>query len=432
MLERYTLPEMGQHFTDVAIWDACRDVELAAVRARVLLGLNSDEDVAAILQRTPVITPAVVDRIKERERTTDHDVAAFVDIMQEDIASPDSRWFHYGLTAADVTDTALGLRLTRASDLLIEVGEKLLATMCARAREFRYTPTAGQTHGQQAEIITFGVRLSNWAMMIERALSTLRLAREEIAVGTLSGPCGTYTNVDPEIEGAVCLALGLQPIMATQVIPRDLHANLTYACARLANSIAQFSFNTRIMATSQYGEVQEKTRPGQKGSTSMPHKRNPIKTEQFTGLAREFHGYLVTALQDVVLLFERDISHSAPERIFLADAMILAHYVTVKAEQVLADLIVKTDRMELNIEGGLELMYTQTVLNALMDGGMERDQAYRIIQMLSFKAIDENRPLRAILEEEQVGGLSPARLDDIFDQGQMLRYCDLIIDQLPR
>lgn len=431
MIPRYTFPEMGDLFTDVAQWEAARKVELAAVLARQMLGQISQEDHDIVAFNTPVVTEQIVREIAEREATTDHDMAAFVDVMQSYIDHLASRWFHYGLTSADVTDTAICFRLVKAADLLIEVVEKLLLTLCERAREFAATPTAGRTHGQHAEVITFGVRLTNWALMVERALVTLILARDEIAVGKLSGACGTYTNIEPEVEELVCKALGLQPITATQVIPRDLHAHLIYACVRLGDAIGDISFNLRVMASTEYGEVEEGRRPGQKGSSAMPHKRNPIKTEQLDGLARTLRGYLVSSLEQVELLFERDISHSAPERIVLADALILAHYMTVTAERVLSRLVVNPVRMQTNIDSSLGLMYTQTVLTAMIDGGRERDDAYRVVQALAFRALEEKRPLRELLSGSAEVRLSEERLDAIFDQDHMLRHAGMIIERLP-
>ncbi len=432
MIERYAKTAMSRLFTVKEQWATALQVEVAAVVARAQLGQITDEDRDAVLRGVPQeITDEIVAQISEREAKIDHDVAAFVDVMQSYIDHDASRWFHYGLTSADITDTALCLRLTEAADLLIGEAYELLSALCVRAREFADVPTAGRTHGQHAEVITFGVRLANWAFMVERSIDTLVQARDEIAVGKLSGACGTYSNIDPEVENIVCGELGLRPITATQVVPRDLHANLVYACVRLGGAIGHISFNLRIMASTEYGEVEEGRRPEQKGSSAMPHKRNPIKGEQLDGLARVLRGNLVSSLEEVELLFERDISHSAPERIVLADTLILCHYMTVTMVTVLSRLVVKPARMQLNIDRGLGLMYTQTVLTSLIDQGMLRDDAYRLVQSLAYQAIEENRPFRELLNESTEVMLTSDELDTIFDQSRLLAHVGDIIDRLP-
>ncbi len=432
MHPRYSKPEMTRHFTDVAKWDAVLDVELAAIRARSDLGQIPEADAIAILQHAPRITEAIIAQIAEREAVTDHDVAAFVDVLAEAIGGDEARWFHYGLTSSDVTDTALCRQLTWASDTLIAAGDVLLTSLCRRAREFATTPCAGRTHGQHAEIITFGVRIANWAHMVDRALATLRLANQAIQVGKLSGACGTYSNIDPEVERLTCENLALTPVVATQVIPRDLHLDLLHACSKLGNAIGHIYFNLRLMAITEIGEVEEGRRPGQKGSSAMPHKRNPIKGEQLDGLARTLRGYYQMASQDVELLFERDISHSAPERIYLPDALTLTHYMTVTATSVFDLLVVNSSRMRLNIERGLGLMYTQTALTALIDDGWQRDDAYRCIQRLASRAIEENRPLSDLLVLSDEAHTGIEQLQRIFSEAHMLRNTHLIIESLPR
>ncbi len=425
------LPAMGSLFTPEAIWGAVRRVELAAVAARASLGQISEADELVVMAGTPVVTRAIVREISARERVTDHDVAAFVDVMQKHIADPAARWFHFGLTSADVTDTALSLRLCAAADLIIGEASTLLAELCGMARNYRMVLTAGRTHGQHAEIITFGVRLANWAFMVERALRSLEAARSEMTVGKLSGACGTYTNIDPRVEAEVCRTLGLMPITATQVIPRDLHANLVSACVRLGNAIGQITFNLRIMASTEYGEVEEGRRPGQKGSSAMPHKHNPIRCEQLDGLARPLRGYLVSSLEDVELLFERDISHSGPERIVLPDALILTHYMAVTMTTVLRRLVVHEDVMAENVKRSLGLMFSATVLSELVADGTQRDDAYRRVQALAEAAVAQRRSLRYMLEEADDLALTPAQLDAMFDTGRFTAHVDEIISRLP-
>ena len=431
MIDRYTLPEMAELFTPAAIWNTVLQVELAAVSARAALGQIPRADAAAILTRAPLITGRVVDEIAEREQVTDHDVAAFVDIVQAHIGGEAARWFHFGLTSADVTDTALSLRLVAASERVIEAASKLLARLCDMAREYAWTLTAGRTHGQHAEIITFGVRIANWALAVERAYGALKEAQREIAVGKLSGACGTYTNIDPAVEAEVCRSLGLMPITATQVIPRDLHANLVYACVRLGNAIAQIAFNLRIMASTEYGEVEEGRRPGQKGSSAMPHKRNPIRCEQLCGLAGTLRGYLTGSLELTELLFERDISHSGPERIVLPDALILTHYMAVTMEKVLARLVVMPDVMAANVERTMGLMFSQTVLSFLVESGLARDDAYRRVQALSHEAVAQGRPLRDLLAETDDLAMTSVKLDVIFDTSRFTAHVPEIMGRLP-
>ena len=438
MIARYTKPEMGAFFTDEAQWDAVLQVHLAAVGAMRNIGSIPQEDFEWITGHAPEVTPELVVKIQEREAVTDHDVAAYVDVIQEEIGSPAARWIHYGLTSSDVTDTALCLRLRDASGLLLEECGTLIKTVCNRAREFADVKTAGRTHGQHAEIITFGVRLTNWALMLDRAYFQLKGARSGIAVGKLSGACGTYSNIDPEIEKQVCGQLGLTPITATQVIPRDLHATLLQAVTGLGNVIDHMFLNERVMAMTEVGEVEEGRRTGQKGSSAMPHKRNPIKGEQLCGLARMLRGYSHAAEQNVALLFERDISHSAPERIALADSLILAHYMVVTANRVMEKLVVHPDRMWDNIERTHGLMFTQTLLTKLIDKGMERDPAYRLVQDLSNKVLEGKGELRELVEAENevpypasTTTITSEEIEEVFDPEPMVRNVGLVLDQLP-
>jgi adenylosuccinate lyase len=430
MLDRYSLPEMSRMFDPIAVWDYVLHVERVAIRAGAALGNIPKDDALLLLDLLPTIDAGVVDEISARELVTDHDVAAFVDVMASHVQHPCSRWFHYGLTSSDVTDTAMCLRLSQATVRIITKARKLHQTLCDLAGQHRDTVTAGRTHGQHAEIITFGVRVANWALMLDRAIDTLTTAQVEMAVGKLSGACGTYSNIDPRIEQMVCSELGLTPVVSTQVIARDRHANLLYACARTGNVLAHIFENLRIMATTEFGEVREGVRIGQKGSSAMPHKRNPIKSEQIVGLNRLLQGYLLTGLQDVPLLMERDISHSAPERIALADALTLTHYMLTTATRVIGALEVDTERMAANVELSRGLMFSQTALTAQIDKGMTRDEAYRIIQELAANAMFCGHSLRVVMEGDPRIMLEPAELDRIFDTTRLLQYTGPIVDSL--
>jgi adenylosuccinate lyase len=405
-------------------------VELLATEAWAALGVVPLEDAAAARARAPEITPAVVAQIAQRERLTDHDTAAFVDVIASCIGSPAGNWIHYGLTSSDVVDTAQCLTLTRATDVLIVALNGLVTVLKSRAREFGSTPTVGRTHGIHAEPTTFGAKLALWCLQADRDRTRLRAARTAVAVGKLSGAVGTYSNVDPAVEASVCAALGLTPVPATQVIARDRHAELLYACAAIGTTIETIATEVRHLQRTEVGEVSEPFAAGQKGSSAMPHKRNPVKSEQLTGQARVLRGYLGAALEDVALWHERDISHSSVERIILPDACILTHYMLVTCRRLLEGLVVDADRMLSNFALSYGLVFSQPVLLALVAGGMARDDAYRVVQRAAQRAWDERRPFRTILEEDPDVTLKPEALDEAFDLERSLRHAHRTVDAL--
>jgi adenylosuccinate lyase len=421
---------MATLFTDEARFSAMLEVELLATEAWAALGVVPVEDAAAARARAPEITPAVVAQIAERERVTDHDTAAFVDVIASCIGSAAGNWIHYGLTSSDVVDTAQCLTLTRATDVLVDALNGLVTVLKARAREFRDTPTVGRTHGIHAEPTTFGAKLALWCLQADRDRTRLRAARAAIAVGKLSGAVGTYSNIDPAIEASVCAALGLTPVPATQVIARDRHAELLYACAAIGTTIELIATEVRHLQRTEVGEVSEPFAAGQKGSSAMPHKRNPVKSEQLTGQARVLRGYLGAGLEDVALWHERDISHSSVERIILPDACILTHYMLVTCRRLLEGLVVDTDRMLSNFDLSHGLVFSQPVLLALVAGGMARDDAYRVVQRAAQRAWDERRPFRTILEEDPDVTLKPEALDEAFDLERSLRHAHRTVDAL--
>jgi adenylosuccinate lyase len=431
LIPRYALPEMAELFTDEARLATWLDVELLAVEAWAKLGVIPPADAEAIRRRASVD----VAEVDERERVTDHDVAAFVDVVQDRVGFPAGAWVHHGLTSSDVVDTALSVILVRACDLLLEAVDDFERVVSGRAREFRDTPMVGRTHGVHAEPTTFGAKLALWALQLRRDRDRIRRARDAVAVGKLSGVVGTYSNVDPEVEAFVCERLGLTPAPATQVIARDRHAEFLYACATVGASVESFALEIRHLQRSEVREVEEPFREGsQKGSSAMPHKRNPWRCEQLCGLARVLRGNLQAGLEDIALWHERDISHSSVERIVLADSAQLAYYVLVQFRTIVDGMRVHPDRMLANLESSYGLVFSQPVLLALVDAGRTRDDAYRIVQRAALRTWEEQRPFRTVLAEDPDvrAALPPDRLDECFDLGRALAHAGRAVDALDR
>lgn len=423
MIPRYSPKDMAALFSDEARFGAMLEVELLAAEALSTLGVVPVEDAKVCRARAPKIDAAFVAKVDEREAITNHDTAAFVDIVQDAIGAPEGAWVHYGLTSSDVVDTALCWQLTKAADLLIEASGELVAVLVRRARELIDVPVVGRTHGMHAEPTTFGAKFALFALAAERDRNRLRAARAAIAVGKLSGAVGTYSNIDPAVEDFVCEALGLAPVPATQVIARDRHAELLWACAAVGATIEHLATEVRHMARSEVGEVEEAFAPGQKGSSAMPHKRNPILSERLCGLARVLRGYLSAGLEDVALWHERDISHSSVERVILPDACQLTLYVLRKAAGLIDGLVIKEERALKNLnEGSLGLVYSQSVLLTLIDHGMTRDEAYRIVQRAARSAVESQGAFRPIVEADPDVTLSAEELDRAFDLDRMLQH----------
>ncbi len=429
MIRRYTLPEMGAIWTDEARFGAMLRVEIAVARAQAARGTVPAAALAAIQTRARVD----VGRIAEIEATTDHDVIAFVSAVAETIG-PEGRYLHLGLTSSDVVDTALALQLGDAGAILLRDCDRLLAALVARARAEAATLMMGRTHSVHAEPTTLGLKLAGWAFETDRGRRRLSAAVDEIRTGKISGPVGTYSHLDPALEREVLDGLGLQvdPV-STQIVQRDRHAALLTAIAILAGSLERFATEIRNLQHTEIGELMEPFRAGQKGSSAMPHKRNPIRSERVAGLARVLRGYAHTALEDQPLWHERDISHSSAERIILPDATILLDYLLVTMTSLVEGLIVRADRMRENIERGLGLHASSRVLLALVeDAGMPRDDAYAIVQRAALTAADERRPLREVLAVEPTiaGRLSLGRLDACFDDAAFLRHVPEVIGRL--
>jgi adenylosuccinate lyase len=423
VIPRYSLPEMAALFTDEARFDRWLEVELLAVEARAAVGEIPVAAAEAVRSRAPKVTSELVTAVHEREKVTDHDVAAFVDVVQAAIGEPDGSLVHHGLTSSDVVDTALCVTLAAAADLLLDASDALVAVLKRRALEFMDTPMAGRTHGMHAEPTTFGAKLALWCLQADRDRSRLRAARAAVAVGKLSGAVGTYSNIDPEVESFVCRALDLRPVPSTQVIARDRHAELLWACASVGATIEMMGTEIRHLARTEVGEVEEPFGAGQKGSSSMPHKRNPVLSERLTGLARVLRGYLGAGLEDVALWHERDISHSSVERVILPDACLLTYYVLRRATGLVDGLVVHTGRMRANVvDGSFGLVFSQPVLLALVSAGMSRDGAYRVVQRDARRAWEERRSFRSVLDEDAEVTVAATVLDEAFSVDRSLRH----------
>ncbi|HUC36337.1 MAG TPA: adenylosuccinate lyase [Acidimicrobiales bacterium] len=431
MIGRYSLPEMADLFTDEARLGRWLEIELLAVEGWSATGVVPAAEAAAVRSRAPKVGPELVAAVAERERVTDHDVAAFVDVVQEVIGPPEGSWVHYGLTSSDVVDTATCATLVDAADLLIAASDSLVAVLKRRAGELIDAPMVGRTHGMHAEPTTFGVKLALWCLQADRDRKRLRAARDQIAVGKLSGVVGTYSNIDPRVEEFVCGALGLRPVPATQVIARDRHAELLWACAAAGACVETVATEVRLLARTEVGEVSEAFGAGQKGSSAMPHKRNPVLSERLCGLARLLRGYLGAGLEDVALWHERDISHSSVERVALPDALILTHYVLHRCASLVDGLVVDRARMLENLEQGSRgLVFSQAVLLALVSGGLERDSAYRLVQRASRRAVEEDLHLRDALGRDEEITLDPGALEEAFDLGRSLSNVHRFLDAL--
>ena len=431
MIPRYTLPEMGAIWGDEARFGAMLRVELAVARAQAGRGLVP----AAALETIEANARVDVGRIAEIERTTEHDVIAFVSQVAETVG-PDGRYLHLGLTSSDVVDTGLALQLRAAGERLLGDADALLAALVRRARAEADTVMMGRTHGVHAEPTTLGVKLAGWAFELDRDRHRLAAAVADIATGKISGPVGTYSQLDPELEAEVLAALGLavDPV-STQIVQRDRHAAFLTAIAVTGGSLERFATEIRNLQHTEIGELQEPFTAGQKGSSAMPHKRNPIVSERIVGLARLLRGQALTALEDQALWHERDISHSSAERVILPGSTILLDYMLVRMTGLIDGLVVRSERMRDNIERGLGLHASSRVLSALLSqGGLTREEAYAVVQRAALRASDEQRPFRELLSLDPIVAerLAPSILDACFDDAASLRHVQTIIGRLER
>ncbi len=430
MIRRYSLPEMEAVWSDQARLGHWLEIEVLAAEAWARLGRIPEEDARAIRERGSF----TVERVAELERVTRHDVAAFVQCLGESVG-PAGRWIHFGMTSSDVLDTGLALQLRDAADLLLAGVERLLALTKRKALEHRDTVMVGRTHGVHAEPTSFGHKLALWAFELDRARERLRRAREVVSVGKISGVVGTYSQLDPRVEEEVCAKLGLRPAEASnQVVQRDRHAEYMAVLAVVASSLDKFATEIRHLARTEVREVQEPFAEGQKGSSAMPHKRNPVLCERIGGLARVVRGNLQAALENVALWHERDISHSSAERVILPDSTIALDFMLEEFTRVLDGLRVYPERMRENLDAGGGLAYSQAVLLALVDKGLSRDDAYRIVQSAAAAAWDRGGDFRTELgsNPEVARLLPPDELGALFDPKRFLRNLDGVFDRLAK
>ena len=430
MIERYALPAVANIFGDAARMQRWVEIELLATEAQEQLGVVPQGIAAQCREFAPVVDQAFVDAVAERERITNHDVAAFVDVLQESIGFPAGSYIHHGLTSTDVVDTGWCWALRDAMLIILDEMTQLLAVTTALAHEHRDTLTIGRTHGIHAEPTTFGVKVALWTLQLRRDEERLRNALDGIAVCKMSGAVGTYSNIDPSVEEYVGNALNLTPTPATQVVARDRHAEYMWACASLGTTIESIAVELRHLQRTEVNEVREGFSKGQKGSSAMPHKRNPISAETLSGLSRVLRGNLQVALQDVPLWHERDISHSSAERIVLPDSSMLAYYMVRRLTSLLTNLEVDAQQMRFNLDLLQGVVYSQSALLALVENGMSRDDAYRIVQQLSRKALDTNTHLRDVLVESLDVNLPHEQLRFIFDESRVLEHASKTIDAL--
>ncbi|MGC8481207.1 MAG: adenylosuccinate lyase [Acidimicrobiales bacterium] len=430
MISRYETPEMRVIFSDAHRFSVWLELEILVVEAYVERGLVPKAHAESARARMPVVDQSFIDEVDRREAITNHDVAAFVDVVQERIGQPEGGWIHYGLTSSDIVDTGLSLMMVEALDTVIAELREAIAVVAGRAVEHRHTVMVGRTHGIHAEPTTFGAKIALWALQLERDLGRLRRARETMAVGKLSGAVGTYSNIDPQVEAAVLDRVGLRPTPATQVVARDRHAEVMYALASLGSSIESFATEIRHLQRTEVREVEESFGSGQKGSSAMPHKRNPILSERLSGMARVLRGYLGASLEDVALWHERDISHSSVERIVVPDAFHLAHYVTRRFKGLLGSLVIYPDRMNENLWSSYGLVFSQPVLLSLVRSGLSRDEAYRIVQRNAMKAWQERRSFRELLNDDPEVNLDDETIAQVMDPASSLRNVEQVFRAL--
>jgi adenylosuccinate lyase len=420
LIERYTRRELGEAWSDHARFDAMRRVEVAACEE--MDGPTADE-LDAIRAAT-----FTVEAIDEREKVTDHDTAAFVDVLSES-AGPAGRWIHYGLTSSDVLDTGLALQITHVAGLILPDARRLAEALAVKAREHVDTLCVGRTHGIHAEPTTFGIKLAGFAFEAARNAQRLERAFAQVAVGAVSGAVGTYSATSPDFEARVLARLGLErePV-STQVVARDRHAALLQAIALAGTGLERFATELRHLARTEVGEVREPFGRGQKGSSSMPHKRNPIKSEQVAGLARVLRGNAQAALENVALWHERDISHSSVERIILPDSTILLDHMHRRVLALVEGMVVDATRMRENLELTYGALFSQRVLLALVAAGRTRDDAYRVVQRVAQQALEERTPMRELLARDDAA--AALDLDAIFDYAPFVTHAREIVGRL--
>jgi len=425
MIERYTLPRMQAIWSDAHRFEVWIRIEMLVLEAWGELGVVPKEDIERIranLRFSP-------ERMKEIEKTTKHDVIAFLTSLSENLGR-ESRFLHFGLTSSDVLDTANAVLLRESADLLLEDIDRVLEVIRRRAWEHRYTLMVGRTHGVHAEPTTFGLKLATWYTEMQRNRRRLEQAKETISVGKISGAVGNFANVDPRVEAYVCEKLGLRPApVSTQIIQRDRYAEFLWVLAMIGTSLEKFALEIRHLQRTEVREVEEGFSPGQKGSSAMPHKKNPITAEQICGLSRVLRGNLLVALENIPLWHERDISHSSAERIILPDSCILADYLLNTFARLLENLVVYPEAMKKNLERSRGLVFSERVLLALVEKGLTREEAYALVQRCALKTWDDEEvTFQEVLEgdPEIRAHLSREELTRLFDYHHYLRHVDAI------
>ena len=426
MIARYSRPEMTAIWSEESKFARWLEVELAALDGWAELGSIPAGEVAAI--RAQAHAPSA-ERVAQIEQVTDHDTAAFVDAVAEQLGS-EGRWFHYGLTSSDVVDTALSLQIQDAGRLILEGIDRALAAVVVRAEEHRHTICIGRSHGVHAEPTTFGWKLAGWAFELDRARSRVARALDTNRVGQLSGTVGTYAQVDPEVERIACERLGLEPDpVSTQVIARDRHAELLSALALAATSLDRFATEIRHLARTEVREVEEPFGKGMKGSSAMPHKRNPKVAERICGLARVLRGNALVGLENVPLWHERDISQSSAERIVIPDSFLALDYMLDRFAWIVEGLVAYPERMRRNLESSHGLVFSHRLLLALVDAGLARDDAYRLVQRHAMRAWEEEADFAGLVRgDSEIAGR--VDLEAVFDLEATVRHVDTVFDRL--
>ena len=429
MIARYSRPAMARVWSDESKLARWLEVELAALDGWASVGAVPEEAAQEIRARAEAPTP---ERVAEIEERTQHDVAAFVDAVAEPLG-PVGRWFHFGLTSSDVLDTALSLQIREAGALILEGIERALAAVLEQAERHRRTLMMGRTHGVHAEPTTFGLKLAGWALELDRDRTRVERALEGLRVGKLSGAVGTYSAIDPEVERLACERLGLEPApSSTQILQRDRHAELLGALAVTAASLEKFALEIRHLARTEVREVEEPFGRGQKGSSAMPHKRNPIVAERICGLARVVRGAALVGLENVALWHERDISHSSAERVVVPDAFLALDYMLDRFAWLVEGLVVRPERMRRNLEASHGLFFSQRLLLALVESGLERSTAYELVQRNAMRAWEEEQDFPDLVRSDSAisAQLDAAALDAVFDLEAYTRHVDVVFDRL--
>lgn len=428
MIERYSRPEMRAIWTEENKFKAWLEVEILACEAWSKLGVIPEEDVKKLWEKATFD----MNRIYEIEEETRHDVVAFTRAVSETLGE-EKKWVHYGLTSTDVVDTALSYLLRQANEILEKDIEDFIAILADKAREHKDTVCMGRTHGVHAEPTTFGLKLALWYEEMKRNLARFQAAKKEVAFGKISGAVGTYANIDPFVEEYVCEKLGLSAApISTQTLQRDRHAEYMATLALIATSLEKFATEIRGLQKSEMREVEEAFAKGQKGSSAMPHKRNPIGSENICGLARVIRGHMLTSYENVSLWHERDISHSSAERVILPDATQALNYMLRRFMNIVKNLTVFPENMKRNMDRTFGLIYSQQVMLKLIEKGMSREQAYDTVQPRAMQAWEEQRSFRAIVDEDATvsSTLSKEELDECFDYRYHLKHVDTIFQRL--